>query len=1098
MFQWRNNVQKQGQVAVIMILVIAAALVLYAAVLNLGKTSRVKTLTTLAANQAAALMASQYASYTHKLYFEQLDSRLSYCKTTSLIKAFIMLTVAVGLSFIPGVGPFIAALSIALMAANFVLQAVVVQPMITSRWNQALSAAMPDLANQFLEQGIQKGLSVAVTEQEKVPDLYDMDTNRKWGWKDANHSLPADWVSRFAFYYDRRLSEIKVRDDSVINHFLMDANGLTGFTMPNVTGGLLLWSPGCGFGALNAECNVCCQPAASEVAEELQKAKIFRPASCTAAEIAACSNPALSPYTDAGPIEAQGKSFPDVYDQNFEDPLQAIGFITGAATTVSFLSQLGRDDPNQYYRKDYTNPATFPLPNTAGFHAIAPPNYWHAPVRQLPNSDPQHRPKFQIEDATGIFPFFYEIRQNTDPTVSGDYGVEWTTTPKDTPLQNCLWKEGACVFTDDTIPYDVRAGRQLNLSANPEYAAAVGAVGGTVNLLANARFNKAAQVDGIADTIPLAGGQIIPLASDAITVPVFAAGGIGAGTFSLIAANDQCAETTFRTNSPDITIGFWKPGADRVCNIILPPDSPEHRAWPYGDYCPKQYKDPSAYPNGAMCVEPGQPIIDENGSPTGATGDMNRSCQCEETPDPRFWPDDVLDDLITRVPEFVQLAYAIINQENPQQNFETWYEQIAPWIEPAISTAADKYNIWAAGPGTGVCNNAASSMGLCCYKCEVNSEGVLWKWYRWIQGMRERLQMWQQQDYSHAAAWCVPLAGNPKFDPAILGANPTRAEENLTFTAAAGPGLPVGRGNMAAVIQCLNWNVYGDPVYKGPPMDESKFSSWPNVLTVLKDNKWVAPITGSTTTFGVLRDVTEPGDEIALRDALSHASYANPAADAIVLALKQNQIGNTAQFQACAAECQGLQGKAAPFALTQCSALPRSLVPGFDELPMDANSCANAPNPARDPAQVAAWDWGTQLDQSWQEAKVQREKFKQRLFFLQKMNAELNRIVGILQNAEDHFAVFLNGLSQDLIKRRLQVQNNTGEAGLPGQAIYAWQSAPSDDGRPGPWHAVRVDARGPLRCGACNYDETTNTSTCLTDTCNATQDGFTPLPWVHT
>src|SRR3990167_7737268 len=62
----------RGQVALILILIIAIVLIMFAVVLNLGKIAQIKVITTVASNTSAAYMGSLMASYAENLYQVQL------------------------------------------------------------------------------------------------------------------------------------------------------------------------------------------------------------------------------------------------------------------------------------------------------------------------------------------------------------------------------------------------------------------------------------------------------------------------------------------------------------------------------------------------------------------------------------------------------------------------------------------------------------------------------------------------------------------------------------------------------------------------------------------------------------------------------------------------------------------------------------------------------------------------------------------------------------------------------------------------------------------------------------------------------------------
>lgn len=179
--------------------------------------------------------------------------------------------------------------------------------------------------------------------------------------------------------------------------------------------------------------------------------------------------------------------------------------------------------------------------------------------------------------------------------------------------------------------------------------------------------------------------------------------------------------------------------------------------------------------------------------------------------------------------------------------------------------------------------------------------------------------------------------------------------------------------------------------------------------------------------------------------------------------------GNAQKFQGCYTACNNLAtGVGDPAAETLhandlCSKLPRSLVPAIN---VAATGYVDAATSC--PVLLAAG-----LNQSFQEAQNQVEKFRQRLVFLQNRLTEINNTIAILANAETKFNEFLtcddgdsdgepDGAACKLIKARI---NYSYEAsGLPYQAIYGWQDEPTPERPIGLWHIVKVDVRIPKKC----------------------------------
>ena len=254
-------------------------------------------------------------------------------------------------------------------------------------------------------------------------------------------------------------------------------------------------------------------------------------------------------------------------------------------------------------------------------------------------------------------------------------------------------------------------------------------------------------------------------------------------------------------------------------------------------------------------------------------------------------------------------------------------------------------------------------------------------------------------------------------------------------------------------------------------------------------------------------------------------------------------VGNYEKFlecdNACADVIAGLNlAQRALDADELCSALPRSLVPGFDAIPyvpldlagllacqtsLTANcvafpastcaaygvtyNCSSITNGSITTAinsRIAASScnnagFTAPLSASIPEAQNQVVKFRKRYAFLSGRLAELDRIISVLGGAESRLLGFLtcvdgpdagtdpDGAACRLIKAAMAPSDS--RTGMPSyKAIYGWQSEPQK-GQPagsGKWHIVRVDARIPKRCdNSCNWDQVPN-------------GGDPEWPWVKT
>ncbi len=254
----KSKSNNKGQVGIVLLLVLAFALIFYAASMNIGRISQTKTVTQVAAMAGASQLASQMASYGQKLFQEQLGGKKRVCALTGVFMAILVIvivviiivitiatagagsaanaslanlgaailgaagtaaagataTAAVGLSFAVGL-----AVSLTLAVGNLALQAAVIQPGLTTMWNKIIQDTM-GIQDQFMEQGIQIGLQNAVTDNKLVPDMQDFDNDFAWG-HDAGKDRFNDLIGRFGYYYsEKRLKDITTPSTAKLAKFM--------------------------------------------------------------------------------------------------------------------------------------------------------------------------------------------------------------------------------------------------------------------------------------------------------------------------------------------------------------------------------------------------------------------------------------------------------------------------------------------------------------------------------------------------------------------------------------------------------------------------------------------------------------------------------------------------------------------------------------------------------------------------------------------------------------------------------------------------------------------------------------------------------------
>ena len=218
-----NN--RRGQTALILILLTAAALIFLAISMNWGRIAQTKALLTVAADQSAALLASNVASYGEMEKQGNLKDINQQYSSTGIFLDIILIVIAVVVCIIswgtaaPLMSVFLTEVilvaSVVMAVATLALQLAVVQPGISSMWNK-LQKNQP-IQQQFFEQGVSTALSGVVTDQVSIRDYLDWNAN---GVADKGTSIvPNDTVGRFALFYSDRLKMLNKPDIPQVVYF---------------------------------------------------------------------------------------------------------------------------------------------------------------------------------------------------------------------------------------------------------------------------------------------------------------------------------------------------------------------------------------------------------------------------------------------------------------------------------------------------------------------------------------------------------------------------------------------------------------------------------------------------------------------------------------------------------------------------------------------------------------------------------------------------------------------------------------------------------------------------------------------------------------
>lgn len=777
----KNNISKNaksnffgsssGQVAVILIVVISIALVLFAASVNYTLLSQSKTLTMKAATAGSSSMASMLASYGERLFQEQLGGRSEVCYKSGgfgFLGLIIMIVIAIFAPEILGVFMEVvtpaavaslqtAAIVGAVMEGVSILIAASSEPNLADMWNRMQNANLSQ-TGQFVERGIQTALQNVVTDQVRIPDLYDLDQDGLFGFAGPGNTNPRDTISRFSLYNTKRFLNLPPANTAFVENFLdalhelvlkgSDNWGLwdpvfypaapTHASTANPSHNCFIPLGSASAGNIPAECDICCQYFPGDI-----------PAFCFPA--GSVGNPGPTPVTQLGdrstcasrsPFRAVGSGYPYIYDPAYEDSTN---------TFFSFREQLGRDDEHHLYHTTQANPnwhadpingvqtlntglpdQGFFLKDNVGYYVnpgFGNLDLWVSP--NPPGVNPPLLPK--------LYPFLYKMK-------------DWAPQLSSASFNNyeCHWCDSRKVADPGkTCPADLslEIGRlDLGVGANPPALT----------------YNQSWCVDiansGVANAPPLLSDNVTGLPTD------------------IFVDTNECAINPSPTPASDINqymsfaIGHngWKAGSDRYCSPLEP----------YNFDCPKH-----GVPLGTPANDP---LRDQANKQCGEAGAGPAS----------QWVDDLLDDMIYGgLPATFGLEAGLQQQRTAvgllglSKSVRDWYSAVADLIETP-------------------CPDPANCPGSVTKEAR---PGAMFIWRANLEYFNSRIQTWLKpptgSEYvspvppnnctGPSAVWCVPQPFNNGLEcPAVTAA------EAATFDA-NGNGQ---RGDLYDVVQCLNWN----------------------------------------------------------------------------------------------------------------------------------------------------------------------------------------------------------------------------------------------------------------------------------------------------
>lgn len=710
---------KKGQVALVLILATAIALIFYAVVLNLGRVSQVKTSTQLAATTGASMLASSMTSIGQSIFMETMGGKVKICDKTGVFEALLTLLLIViiiiiiiiscvyagcaGLELIELI-PYLVVAAV-LSVANVALQAFVVQPGLTNAWSKIMAATLTP-EDGFLETGIRSGFQTITTDLRQTPDLFDWDQDGEFGY---TGNQPNDYISRPSLYYDMRMKGIVPRSNPLVSAFL---DTLNDFIYEDPLGNGSTWalydpipepavnpSHICNDWALQpqnqpAGCNQCCVPATVIDPRDGVSLLPVRPSCCDH------TDPAINcgTVTTCG-VNSPYPNYQFQYAEFYEDDQNAF---------LSFRETLGRDDEHSRYFKDFNNPNSDPrfgpqqqtleqLSNV-GFYLKDATSYYTedlfgafsgsdyiSQVFTYPSSPP---PPGDIR--RGVYPFFYKI---------SDWGTELALTDPVSFQEHCYWVDDR----DPTLgPICAGVALEQELTQSKINNFPIPHDVADPDPFLRPVYNTTFVVDG--SNPPTAGPTDPPLHVDKVALPG-----------NILAQGSECAQIAHTANT-----GFWKRGVDRHCtNGDFPTTE-----WPYNNNCPKHQAGSCTVPDG-----------------TGTGGTISVDCDClTSSAGTNVFNEDIIDDLVYEIPLFLKWSTTVLSLTPQQQilSFRHWYSLALSWLEPGV--------------------------------------GKIHEWQAKMDYVIAQLEGWRDTSFEGAdcyEAWCVPPSGCAEVPP----------EEAATFDA---------------------------------------------------------------------------------------------------------------------------------------------------------------------------------------------------------------------------------------------------------------------------------------------------------------------------
>jgi len=1092
----------QGQAILVILLVTAFALILYAAILNFSKISETKTKATVGSNTTASYLASFVASYGESIFQTTLGGHEEVCGWTSVLVFIILIVIA-------------AIFQIWILVILFAIQLAAqihMQNNLTSQFNKLWQRQLGP-RDLVVEQGVSTGLNAAVDDDRLITDMIDLDGDGLFGY---TAGVPNDRISRFSFYHNERIKRLEPRNVDV--HFFLDA--LRDFVYlgdpdPNPFDTWGLYDPypvahECGdpnsFSPnIPSMCDPCCLP--------LQIEEPYGSATSIDIRPGCCGTTATVGPDDCGTSYHCGERFGTFSSGiNWADPFHPTPPNPGGSNLLkwihqkyldndenndfgwlSFREKLGSDDEIQWFFKlNILVPPPLPCATPNCVQVYGPAMFWPNGFLYQDTTGYYRPPVFATpyETKRGIFSLLYKI---------SDWGLDINWAAGTTPPyagQQCHWCDPANPLGVVCPPSPVPPRPQNDPLLTPL----------SLPIIPPPSFSGGYCVDGN----PVSGSNKA-VRPDKISFPVRALPSPPAppGTFQSLVAPFPLSQNFCAATNTEIDPFLWKKGRDLYCQITV---CGTELCWPYHARCDKHF-DCAAGVDPDLCTC--QAALSNNPLNPAVAGK---------------WPDDTIDDILNGIPEFITWAQGLLAID-PAELAETlpeWYEFAAEWIEPALT-----------GP------------------LQLDHPGGLWEWRNDILSWGSTIFAWMNApvsigggppptDYSvsnEREAWCYPntaISGPP--GPGITMYMSQSEKDfidnhciNPTYPPPSPPSSctqpPIGTFPIDKVISCLDWNV-NDPVpptpfWSGLEGNYEKFRTcadpfkcmqyWDVLCHPHKLPRWLLPTDQLSLPPSVLNSPDplvkqawyclngDPANTTLPYNGACSPTYCEtfwdwppppftpagvfdeyfppplgPLPDGTlqsVFGLNWDSGSNYPCFcfpdsPACLAinPLYGLLGNTwAP---------PDTLWLGSSNKLYDALYNFTVSQLLLNPTYggaCAVSGYITGMVTSRNNAQNQVAKLSKRLAFLKNVVYQAKEFLGILFEAFTAFTNFLTGPAQ--ILSNMMATWGTTSPPLSSMAIYAWQEDPPKKPRKYPdgvtvppleqrgyWHVVRVDVRVPQRC----------------------------------